>query len=330
MASSAFVANMEQPLMVCVAPEDCEFFYEYFWRQRLEDSEGKASKKPKSSHFPFKVDLSRQLTAEFVGTAWLVATVVGSGIGGDRVSSDDGVALLGNTLATLGCLYVLITIFVKISGAHFNPAVSLAFCLRREMKPRLTACYVVAQFAGAFVGTLVAHLMWELPAVSWDGKTRDTAGEVAGEAVATFGLLLTIFGCIGSGNEREIPLAVALFVASGYWYTSSTAFANPAVTFGRCFTDSFAGIRPQDYGRFLGGQALGFVVALPFYGFMYEGSSIHGALGVLWRRPEGHVPKKKCASPDPSATQPPTVCADVKGESSCGNVASNELSSSVV
>eukprot|EP00037_Helgoeca_nana_P008692 m.77202 g.77202 ORF g.77202 m.77202 type:complete len:145 (-) comp19095_c0_seq1:155-589(-) len=115
MASSAFVANMEQPLMVCVAPEDCEFFYEYFWRQRLEDSEGKASKKPKSSHFPFKVDLSRQLTAEFVGTAWLVATVVGSGIGGDRVSSDDGVALLGNTLATLGCLYVLITIFVKVS-----------------------------------------------------------------------------------------------------------------------------------------------------------------------------------------------------------------------
>lgn len=101
--------------MVCVAPEDCEFFYEYFWRQRLEDSEGKASKKPKSSHFPFKVDLSRQLTAEFVGTAWLVATVVGSGIGGDRVSSDDGVALLGNTLATLGCLYVLITIFVKVS-----------------------------------------------------------------------------------------------------------------------------------------------------------------------------------------------------------------------
>jgi glycerol uptake facilitator-like aquaporin len=153
---------------------------------------------------------------------------------GDNLSTDDGVALLGNALATMGILFVLITVFGKVSGAHFNPLVSLSFCLRREMDVLPCIVFVVVQTAGCIVGTVAAHAMFQNhTGAAFDGKSRESGGEVFGEVVATFGLLLTIHGCLLTGQKREIPMAVALFVTAGYWFTSSTAFANPAVTVGQ-------------------------------------------------------------------------------------------------
>lgn len=152
------------------------------------------------------------------------------------LTTDVAVALLGNTLATLGALYVLISILSSVSGAHFNPLVTLAFFLLREMAAGEAAAYALMQTLGGIAGTLLAHGMFGLPVARFDGKDRDSNGELGGEAVATFGLLLTIFGSLSVGAKRDIPLLVALYITAGYWFTSSTAFANPAVAIGERIT----------------------------------------------------------------------------------------------
>eukprot|EP00939_MAST-03C_sp_MAST-3C-sp1_P003533 g3533.t1 len=238
---------------------------------------------PKTRRPPF--DISRRIVAEFVGTGLLVSTIIGSGIMGDALSSDDGVALLGNTLATWGILFVLITVFGPVSGAHFNPVVTACFYCRRDpgMGSVLEVLgYVVAQFSGGILGALVAHGMFETGGY-FDGKDRDTTGELFSEAVATFGLLVVIFGAIGVKEEKAIPMAVGLYITAGYWFTSSTSFANPAVTVARSFTNSFASINPKSFGHYFAGQCIGFLVGLPFVQWMFERKRPMDALASLVR-----------------------------------------------
>jgi glycerol uptake facilitator-like aquaporin len=214
--------------------------------------------------------LARRLAAEALGTALLLAIVVGSGIMADRLAGgNDAVALLGNTLATAAGLYVLILILGPVSGAHFNPAVTLVFALRRETSPTAAAAYCGAQLGGAVLGVVLAHLMFDLAPVSASTTDRSGAGRLLGEATATFGLVLTILGARRARPEA-VPLAVALFIAAGYWFTSSTSFANPAVTLARTLTDTFAGVRPADAPGFIAaeiaGALLAVAVAAPLFG----------------------------------------------------------------
>lgn len=193
----------------------------------------------------------QRLGAEALGTALLLAIVVGSGIMGDNLAAgNDAVALLGNTVATGAGLVILILIFSPVSGAHFNPAVTLAFLIRREIALGLAAAYVLVQIAGGVLGVALAHAMFDLEIVQTSIKARAGAGQALGEAVATFGLVLTILGCIRFRPEST-AMAVGLFITAGYWFTSSTSFANPAVTIARTLTDTFAGIRPADAPAFL-------------------------------------------------------------------------------
>jgi len=237
-------------------------------------------------------DNCRQVAAEFVGTVLLVATIVGSGIMGDNLSADDGVALLGNTLATWGILFVLITVFGPISGAHFNPIVSTVFWLRREIELSQVLAVVPAQFLGGILGTILAHGMFEENAVSFAGKDRDSAGEFLGEIVATFGLLVTILGAVqanrnddtqGGGHQASVPMAVGLYITAGYWFTSSTSFANPAVTVARAFTGSFAGIAPSSIGTYFAGQVAGGILGLVFCEWMFAKKTAAQATATLWR-----------------------------------------------
>ncbi len=195
--------------------------------------------------------IPQKLAAEALGTALLLAIVVGSGIMGAALSpGNDAVALLGNTLATGAGLVVLITIFGPVSGAHLNPAVTLAFLIRSEIGLLLAAAYMAAQIAGAIAGVGLAHAMFDLDIVQVSLKARAGAGQALGEATATFGLVLTILGCLRFRPDA-IPMAVGLFITAGYWFTSSTSFANPAVTIARTLTDTFAGVRPADAPAFL-------------------------------------------------------------------------------
>lgn len=206
--------------------------------------------------------LSNRLFAEALGSALLLAIVVGSGIMGSRLAGgNDAIALLGNTIATGAGLIVLILIFAPISGAHFNPAVSLVMAARGEIGSVDAAAYIGAQIVGALCGVALAHAMFGLDLVQVSGHARGSPGEVVGEAVATFGLLLTIIG-VARTRPDMTATAVGLFIVAGYWFTSSTSFANPAVTVARMLTDTFAGIRPQDAPRFLIGQCVGAGLAL--------------------------------------------------------------------
>ena len=203
---------------------------------------------------------SRRLCAEALGTAFLLAVVVGSGIMGERLADGNvALALLGNTLATGAILVVLILIFGPISGAHFNPAVTLSFVIQRELAPGEAAAYVGAQVVGGMIGVAAAHIMFEVP---FAAATTARAGpsQWVAEVVATFGLVATILGCVRFRPEAT-AYAVGLFISAGYWFTSSTSFANPAVTFGRCFTDTFSGIRPVDAPAFMIAQVVGAVAA---------------------------------------------------------------------
>ncbi|MFN0022973.1 MAG: aquaporin [Parvularculaceae bacterium] len=201
--------------------------------------------------------MTRKIVAEFVGTALLLAIVVGSGIMGERLAAgNDAVALLGNTLATAAGLYVLITIFGPVSGAHFNPAVTGVFLARGEIAPALAAAFAGAQVVGAVAGVMLAHGMFDLDLLQTSVKVRAGAGQMLGEATATFGLVLTILGAIRHRPD-SVAVAVGLFITAGYWFTSSTSFANPAVTLARALTDSFAGIRPADVFAFIAAQAAG-------------------------------------------------------------------------
>lgn len=205
--------------------------------------------------------LPQRLAAELLGTAWLLATVVGSGVMAQRLSAgNDAVALLANTLATGASLLVLITIFGPISGAHFNPAVSLAFLLRREIGPRATAAYIAVQVIGAVLGVYAAHAMFAEPIFQVSTKLRDGAAQGFSEFVATFGLLMTIFGALRFRPDAT-PVAVALYITAAYWFTASTSFANPAVTLARSVTDTFAGVAPRSAPLFIAAQLVAVPVA---------------------------------------------------------------------
>jgi len=203
----------------------------------------------------------RRLLAEGLGTAILLATVVGSGIMGEAMAgAPDGVALLGNTIATGAILVVLILIFGPISGAHFNPAVTLVFALRREISPGEAAVFVAVQVAGGILGVFAAHGMFDLSLIGDFPRPRTGPAQWFSEGVATFGLLLTILGCVRFRVEA-VPYAVGLYITAGYWFTASTSFANPAVTIARSFTGTFAGIQPADVAGFIAAQIVGALLA---------------------------------------------------------------------
>jgi glycerol uptake facilitator-like aquaporin len=206
-------------------------------------------------------DLSRRLVAEGLGTALLVATVVGSGIMAESLTKDVALALLANTLATGAILVVLITILGPISGAHFNPAVSLIFALKRDLIPRDAGLYVTAQIAGGLVGTMLAQAMFARPLLEASLKMRTGGAQWLAEGVAAFGLVATILA--GIRFERStVPWLVGLYITAAYWFTSSTSFANPAVAIARSMTNSFSGIRPQDLPGFVTAELCGAVAAL--------------------------------------------------------------------
>ncbi len=206
--------------------------------------------------------LPRRACAEALGTAFLLAAVVGSGIMAQKLAGGNGaLALLCNTLPTGAILTVLILIFGPLSGAHLNPAVSAAFALRGELPWRVAALYVACQLVGGIVGTLAAHLMFELPLWQLSATVRTGHGQWFAEAVATFGLILTIFGCL-SCSQAAVPYAVGLYITSAYWFTASTSFANPAVTIARSLSDTFAGIAPAGVMAFVVAQLAGMLAAV--------------------------------------------------------------------
>ena len=201
--------------------------------------------------------LARRIVAEFVGTAFLVAAVVGSGIMGERLAGGNlAIALLANTIATGAALAALILTFGPISGAHFNPAVTLADAMERGVTWAVAACYIPAQCAGAVCGAVAAHLMFGLPAISLSHHSRSGSAQVFSEFVATFGLVCVIWGC-SRQRSAAVPFAVAAYITAAYWFTSSTSFANPAVTMARALSDTFAGIRPADVPLFVAAQFAG-------------------------------------------------------------------------
>lgn len=218
-------------------------------------------------------DLPRRLAAEFIGTAFLLATVVGSGIMGETLSGGNvAIALLGNTIPTGAILVVLILVFGPISGAHFNPAVTLAFVIRREISVAHAAFYVLVQIAAALFGVYVAHLMFGEPAFTFSLNARTGIGQWTGEFVATFGLVAAILGCLRFRPDA-VPYAVGLFITAGYWFTSSTSFANPAVTIARSATDTFSGIRPEDAPVFILAQLAAAVVATAVFAWFASGEA---------------------------------------------------------
>jgi glycerol uptake facilitator-like aquaporin len=205
--------------------------------------------------------LPQRAFCEWLGTAFLLAAVVGSGIMAQKLTGDSAVALLCNTLPTGAILAVLILVFGPVSGAHFNPAVSVAFALRRKLPWSAAMIYVVVQVLGGLVGVWVAHLMFELPVWQFSITERAGTGQWLAEAVATFGLVLTIFGCV-SQRPDSVPYAVGLYITAAYWFTASTSFANPAVTVARSLSDTFAGIAPAGVAAFILCQLAGMVAAV--------------------------------------------------------------------
>jgi glycerol uptake facilitator-like aquaporin len=205
--------------------------------------------------------MSRRLVAEFVGTAILLATVIGSGVMAFKLAGGNGaIALLCNTIPTGAILTVLILIFGPVSGAHFNPAVTGAFAIRGDLPWRDAPLYVLAQLGGGIAGVWAAHIMFELPVWQFATTIRTGIGQWFAEAVATFGLLLTIFGCLAR-TPAATPFAVGLYITAAYWFTASTSFANPAVTIARAFSDTFAGIAPAGVPGFVLAQIAGALIA---------------------------------------------------------------------
>jgi glycerol uptake facilitator-like aquaporin len=213
--------------------------------------------------------MGRRLAAEALGTLILVMAVIGSGIMAEKLAGgNQAVALLCNTIATGAVLFVIITIFAPVSGAHFNPAVSLVMALRGELKWRTTLLYVVVQITGGCAGAVLAHLMFGLDLIELGSKARDGIGQWAGEFIATFGLIGTILGCVRFKPEA-VATAVALYITSAYWFTASTSFANPAVTIARSLSDTFAGIAPGDAPGFIAAELLGALAAAWLFGWLF-------------------------------------------------------------
>ena len=207
-------------------------------------------------------NLARPALAEFLGTAFLLATVVGSGIMAVKLAAgNEAIALLANAIATGGALIALITTFAPLSGAHFNPAVSLLEFFGKRLSLLRLIVYIAAQLVGAVVGVLIAHAMFGLPLLQESAHSRATSGELLGEVIATMGLLLTIWS-VARHKPDAVPTSVAAYIVAAYWFTSSTSFANPAVTLARSLTDTFSGIAPSSVGNFLAGQCLGLALAL--------------------------------------------------------------------
>jgi glycerol uptake facilitator-like aquaporin len=206
--------------------------------------------------------LAQRLFSEWLGTAFLLAAIVGSGIMAAKLAGGNGaVALLCNTMATGAILVVLIAVFGPVSGAHFNPVVSLAFALRTALPWQDAALYIGAQLAGGIIGVWAAHLMFELPVWQFSMTSRTGTGQWLAEGVATFGLVLTIFGCVARAPSA-VPFAVGLYITSAYWFTASTSFANPAVTIARSLSDTFAGIAPAGVLAFIVAQVVGMLAAV--------------------------------------------------------------------
>jgi glycerol uptake facilitator-like aquaporin len=231
-----------------------------------------------------KPNLLRRLTAEFLGTLLLVATVVGSGIMAERLANGNvALALLANTMATGAALIALILTFGPISGAHFNPVVSVADALEGGLSWSETLPYIVAQILGGLAGTLLAHSMFSLPLVSLSHHIRSGRAQFLSEFIATFGLLCVIWGCSRS-RSQAIPFAVGSYITAAYWFTASTSFANPAVTIARAFSDTFAGIRPVDAPLFLGAQFAGGIAATLLFRWLIPDLSNAGKDVVLARQ----------------------------------------------
>jgi glycerol uptake facilitator-like aquaporin len=208
-----------------------------------------------------KFSLSRRVTAEFVGTGLLVAAVVGSGIMGERLANGDiGLALLANTVATGAALVCLIIAFGSIAGAHFNPVVTVMHALERGIRWGDVPYYLLGQTAGGFAGVIAANIMFGLPAVSLSAKTRSGSAQLVSEFIATFGLMCVIWGA-ARFRSNATPFAVGAYITAAYWFTSSTSFANPAVTLARCLSNTFAGIRPVDAPGFVAAQFIGGIAA---------------------------------------------------------------------
>ena len=213
-------------------------------------------------------DLSRRLVAEFLGVGFLLATVVGSGIMGEAMAGGNAaIALLGNTLATGAILVVLILILGPISGAHLNPAVTVSFVMQRQMSPGIGAAYVAVQVCGGLGGVMAAHVMFGEPVLSLATQSRAGFGQWVAEFIATFGLVATIIGCLRFRPEA-VAYAVGLFISAGYWFTSSTSFANPAVAFARAFSDTFTGIRLADSPAFMVAEFCGAAAATLVFGWL--------------------------------------------------------------
>ena len=209
-----------------------------------------------------EADPARRLAAEALGAFFLFAGVIGSGIMAEQLAGGNvALALLANTAATGAILYVLIEVLAPVSGAHFNPAVTLAFRLDREISTPMALAYVAAQIGGGVLGVLAAHLMFDLELIQLGGKARTGIGQWAGELVATFGLVFVIL--VGARRKpATVPAVVALYIAAAYWFTSSTSFANPAITLARSLSDTFAGIAPADAPGFVAAQLAGAVLAV--------------------------------------------------------------------
>lgn len=212
----------------------------------------------------------RALAAEALGSFLLFATVVGSGIMAEHLASGNlAIALLGNTIATGAMLFVLITMLGPISGAHFNPAVSLVMWLRKELTLSLLLMYIMVQLVAGIAGVWAAHIMFEMPVIQFSEKARNGAGQWAGELIATFGLLITILGTLRHRRDA-VAASVALYITSAYWFTSSTSFANPAITVARSLSNSFAGIAPGDVAGFIAAQLVGAVGAWAIGGYIFD------------------------------------------------------------
>ena len=220
--------------------------------------------------------LPRRLVAEALGSFFLFAGVIGSGVMAEALAQgNDALALLANTIATGAILYVLIAMLGPISGAHFNPAVTLAFALRREIAVRTALAFVLVQLVAGVLGAFAVHLMFDMEIIQFSTKARAGLGQWTGEFVATFGLVLTILVLLRTRVEA-IPMAVALYITSAYWFTSSTSFANPAITLVRSLSDSFAGIAPADVPGFVLAQIAGAIVATMVAGWLVRPEEADG------------------------------------------------------
>jgi glycerol uptake facilitator-like aquaporin len=217
---------------------------------------------------------SRHYAAEVLGTAFLLAAIVGSGIMAAKLSGGNGaLALLCNTLATGAILAVLILTFGPVSGGHFNPAVSLAFALRSELPWPIAGRYIACQLIGGVLGVWAAHFMFELPLWQFSATVRTGPGQWFAEAIATFGLVLTIFGCLAR-TPQAVPYAVGLYITAAYWFTASTSFANPAVTIARSLSDTFVGIAPAGVVAFILAQLVGMLLATALAKWLWPPSRI--------------------------------------------------------